>query len=49
MFDEGGANANANANFKGINPGDNRGAGSTIGRLCRGLPDGSVIRIVITC
>jgi RHS repeat-associated protein len=45
MFEEGGSNASV----KGINPSDNRGAGSTIGRLCRGLPDGSVIRIVITC
>lgn len=45
MFAEGGEGSSV----RGIDPSDNRGAGSSIGNQCRGLPDGSIVRIVIGC
>lgn len=42
MFGEGGAGASV----RPISPSDNRGAGSCVGAQCRGLPDGSRVRIV---
>jgi hypothetical protein len=43
MFEEGGEGASV----RGISPGDNRGAGSSIGNLCRGLENGTVVKIVV--
>lgn len=43
MFEEGGEGASV----RPINSSDNRGAGSTIGHLLRGYPDGTKIRIKI--
>jgi RHS repeat-associated protein len=43
MFREGGANASVRA----IDPRDNMSAGACIGNACRGLPDGTQVRIVI--
>ncbi|MGW4148224.1 NucA/NucB deoxyribonuclease domain-containing protein [Streptomyces albogriseolus] len=43
MFEEGGTGASV----RPITPGDNRGAGSAMGRQCRGLPDGTKVRIVV--
>lgn len=45
MFEEGGTGSSV----RGIDPGDNRGAGSSIGNQCRGLQDGSVVSVVIGC
>jgi hypothetical protein len=45
MFEEGGTGSSV----RGIDPSDNRGSGSSMGHQCRGLPDGSIIRIVIGC
>jgi RHS repeat-associated protein len=42
MFREGGAGAD----IRGINPSDNRGAGSSIGAALRGLPPGSIIKFL---
>jgi hypothetical protein len=36
------------ASVRPIDPGDNRGAGACIGNACRGMPDGTKIRIVVT-
>ena len=36
------------ASVRPIDPSDNRGAGACIGNACRGLPDGTKIRIVVT-
>jgi hypothetical protein len=49
MFREGGYNPDTGqqASVRGITPGDNRGAGSTIGNACRGLPVGSAVSFVI--
>ncbi len=41
MFEEGGQGASV----RHINPSDNRGAGACIGAQCRGLPDGTTVRI----
>lgn len=41
MFEEGGRGAS----IRHINPNDNRGAGACIGAQCRGLPDGTKVRI----
>jgi hypothetical protein len=43
MFKEGGAGASV----RPINPRDNRSAGACVGNACRGLPDGTRIRIKI--
>lgn len=43
MFKEGGHGASV----KHINPSDNRGAGSSIGHQCRGLPNGTRVRIIV--
>ncbi|HEX4729145.1 MAG TPA: RHS repeat-associated core domain-containing protein, partial [Jatrophihabitans sp.] len=43
MFQEGGDGASV----RGTNPSDNRGAGASLGNQARGLPDGTVVRIVI--
>lgn len=31
-----------------VDPSDNRRAGASIGNQCRGLPDGTVVQIVVT-
>ena len=36
------------ASVRPIDPGDNRGAGACIGNACRGMPDGTKIRIAVT-
>ncbi|WP_459155653.1 hypothetical protein [Ralstonia pseudosolanacearum] len=41
MFKEGGAGASVRA----ISPRDNMSAGACIGNACRGLPDGTRVRI----
>jgi filamentous hemagglutinin len=41
MFQEGGQGSSV----RHINPSDNRGAGACIGAQCRGLPDGTKVRI----
>lgn len=43
MFEEGGTGSSV----RGINPSDNRGAGSSIGSQCRGLPNGSVVHVTV--
>lgn len=43
MFEEGGEGASV----RPINSSDNKGAGSTIGHLLRGYPDGTKLRIKI--
>lgn len=43
MFEEGGAGASV----RPVTPADNRGAGACIGNQCRGLPDGTRVRIVV--
>jgi RHS repeat-associated protein len=43
MFREGGSGASVRA----INPRDNMSAGACIGNACRGLPDGSKVRITV--
>lgn len=43
MFKEGGEGASV----RHINPSDNRGAGSCIGAQCRGLPDGTRVKIEV--
>jgi len=43
MFREGGEGASVRA----INPRDNMSAGACIGNACRGLPDGTKVRIVV--
>jgi len=45
MFEEGGSGSSVRA----IDPSDNRGAGASIGNQCWGLPDGTVVQIVVTC
>lgn len=44
MFQEGGAGASV----RYITPSDNRGAGACISAQCRGLPDQSKVKIVVT-
>lgn len=44
MFAEGGKGASVRA----INPRDNMSAGACIGNACRGLPDGTTVRIKVT-
>ncbi|WP_198325177.1 NucA/NucB deoxyribonuclease domain-containing protein [Permianibacter aggregans] len=44
MFEEGGAGASV----RHIKPSDNRGAGACIGAQCRGLPDQSKVKIIVT-
>lgn len=41
MMKEGGANSSV----RNISPKDNRGSGSCVGHQCRGLPDGSTVKI----
>jgi RHS repeat-associated protein len=41
------AEGGAGASVRPINPGDNMGAGACIGNQCRGLPDGTRIRIIV--
>lgn len=41
MFKEGGTGSSV----RGINPSDNRGAGSSIGKQCQPYPDGTVVRL----
>ncbi len=43
MFKEGGTGSSV----RPIGPSDNRGAGSSIGRQCRGLPDNTVVTIAV--
>ncbi len=43
MFREGGAGASIRA----VSPRDNMGAGACIGNQCRGLPNGTKVRIVV--
>jgi hypothetical protein len=43
MFSEGGEGASV----RGINPSDNRGAGSSMGWQCRPYPDGTIVCIVV--
>ena len=43
LFQEGGDGASV----RGVTPSDNRGAGASIGNQCRGLPDGTAVRVRI--
>ncbi|MBT2502383.1 RHS repeat-associated core domain-containing protein [Curtobacterium sp. ISL-83] len=43
MFAEGGSGASV----RYVDPADNRGAGSSMGRQCTGLPDGSVVSVTV--
>ncbi len=45
MFEEGGESASV----RGVSPGDNRGAGASIGNQCRALPNGTTVIIVVGC
>src|SRR5690606_11406977 len=38
----------AGASVRPVDPSDNRGAGACIGAACRGLPNGTMIRIKVT-
>jgi Deoxyribonuclease NucA/NucB len=44
VFQEGGKGASV----RPISPGDNRGAGSTMGHQLRQYPDGTTVKIVVT-
>jgi RHS repeat-associated protein len=43
MFEEGGTGSSV----RPISPSDNRGAGSSMGHQCSGLPDGTVVHVVV--
>ncbi|WP_438041128.1 NucA/NucB deoxyribonuclease domain-containing protein [Sorangium sp. So ce128] len=43
MFREGGSGASV----RPVSPADNMGAGACIGNQCRGMPDGTRIRIIV--
>ncbi|WP_165373848.1 NucA/NucB deoxyribonuclease domain-containing protein [Sorangium cellulosum] len=43
MFREGGSGASV----RPVSPADNMGAGACIGNQCRGIPDGTRIRIIV--
>jgi RHS repeat-associated protein len=47
MFSQGGNGTPGGSSVRPIDPSDNRGAGSSIGHQCRGLPDGTTVQVQV--